>query len=155
MSKQPTPNLRTALVAAITLTIACAAPRAFAQNSNANDNGSATSDFDACGTLVRGATCVLFEGGGGKYFVPDTGKFQVGDFVRAVGTLDAGCITICADADGCIRGGILYDPALFPCGTPIRVQFDPCAGLGTGLTFLSVGGLWLTWPRKSLGPNLR
>lgn len=114
---------------------ACAAAAAYAQSDNGNDNSSA--EFDACGTLIRSeAGCTLFSGGGGQYVLPDYGGFRVGDAVRVVGTLDEACVTICPDADGCIRGAVVYDPAVLPCGTPIDVAFDPCSGLSTGLLAL-------------------
>lgn len=75
--------------------------------------------IDDCGVLVRGTDCVLFEGGGGSWYIADYGNFRVGDVVRVVGTADPTCITICRDADGCVRGAVLYDPAVYPCGTPI------------------------------------
>jgi hypothetical protein len=98
-------------------------------------------EIDACGTLVRDGNCVLFEGGGGRYVLSDYGSFNVGDPVRVVGTVDENCITICNSADGCIRGAIVYDPAVLPCGTPVNVPFDPCSGLSAGLMMLAVAGL--------------
>ncbi len=96
-------------------------------------------DFDACGLLVRGAECVLFEGGGGRYVLSSfDDDFTIGDLVRVVGTLDENCATICSDGDGCIRGARLFDPFIFPCGTPIEVPFDPCSGLSAGLLPLLV-----------------
>lgn len=122
--------------------LAATATFAFAQSSQDEP------DFDACGTLVRVENCVLFDGGGGSYVLSDHGGYRVGDTVRVVGFLDEGCITICgATADGCIRGAVVYDPAVFPCGTEINVRFDPCAGLGAGLALLSLGGLLLTCRR--------
>ena len=110
-------------------------------------------DFDECGTLSRIENCVLFEGGGGSFVLGDYGSYQAGDTVRVVGFLDEGCITICGEsADGCIRGAVVYDPEVFPCGTDINVDFDPCGGLGAGLTLLSLTGLIATRPRK---PNPR
>lgn len=101
-------------------------------------------DFDACGLLVRGAKCVLFEGGGGRYVLSNyDDDFGVGDLVRVVGTLDENCATICSDGDGCIRGAVLFDPFVFPCGTPIEVAFDPCSGLSAGLLpLLVLVGIW-------------
>ncbi len=105
--------------------------------------------IDACGVLVRGSKCVLFEGAGGKYYIPDTGRFQVGDAVRVVGTLDRNCVTICQEGDGCIRGAVLYDPNVLPCGTALpNFPGDLISGLCTtaagALTTFTVIGLYLT-----------
>ncbi len=125
--------------------IAIAATVAHAQSDNGNDNSAA--EFDACGTLIRSeAGCTLFSGGGGQFVLADYGGFRVGDAVRVVGTLDPACVTICPDADGCIRGAVVYDPAVLPCGTPIDVAFDPCSGLSAGLLALSALGFVLTRP---------
>ncbi len=121
-----------------------ARPPALAQsgNGNGNSNGSgAGGEIDACGILVRDGNCVLFDGGGGRYVLSDYGDFTVGDPVRVVGTIDENCITICNTADGCIRGAIVYDPAVLPCGTPVSVPFDPCSGLSAGLMMLTIAGL--------------
>jgi hypothetical protein len=108
--------------------------------------------FDECGVLVQGAQCVLFQGAGGLYYVPDTGDFRVGDAVRAVGTLIPGCNTICSDADGCIGGGKLYDPSVFPCGQalpnfPADILTNACSSVGSTVLMLTLAGLWLTRPR--------
>ncbi len=108
----------------------------------------ASVEIDACGILVRDGGCVLFQGAGGAFVVPDAGGFQVGDAVRAVGTADRSCITICPSADGCLRGAVLYDPALLPCGTPVDVPFDPCSGLSGLLTAVAATGFWLTRARR-------
>ena len=112
-----------------------------------------TSEIDACGTLVQGTHCVLFEGGGGKYYIPDYGRYRVGDAVRVVGTVDTNCITICSDADGCIRGAALYDPAIYPCGTAIPnfpgdIVTNACTTVSGGLGSLAVVGMWLTRGRR-------
>ncbi len=105
--------------------------------------------IDECGTLVQGNGCVLFEGAGGKYVVPDAGRFDFGDSVRIVGTLDPSCITICKDSDGCIRGAELYDPATFPCGVslpnfPEDIVTNACASASTGLLTIALAGIWYT-----------
>lgn len=110
-------------------------------------------DFDACGVLVQGAGCVLFAGGGGSYVLSDYANFKIGDLVRVIGTLDENCITICQEGDGCIRGAEVFDPAVFPCGTPVRVEFDPCSGLSAALVPLLGGGLLLVGFRRSAGSN--
>jgi len=120
------------------------------QTGGAGQSGQAAlSPVDECGVLVQGESCVLFEGGGGRYVVPDTGHFRVGDAVRVVGTLDPNCVTICKDADGCIRGGTLYDPALFPCGTrvpqfPQDLVTGTCTAASAALLTLTLAGLWYT-----------
>ena len=106
-------------------------------------------DFDACGVLVQGAECVLFTGGGGSYVLSDYANFKIGDLVRVIGTLDEACITICQEGDGCIRGAEVFDPAVFPCGTPVRVEFDPCGGLSTALLPLGLMGMWFGRRRTS------
>ena len=106
-------------------------------------------DFDACGTLVRGVECVLFEGGGGCYVLSDYAGFKVGDAVRVIGTLDKACVTICQEADGCIRGAEVFSPAVFPCGTPVSVEFDPCSGLSSALLGLPLLGMWFCRRRTS------
>jgi hypothetical protein len=106
-------------------------------------------EIDACGVLVQGAGCVLFEGGGGTYVVVASGDFQFGDAVRVVGTVDTGCITICPEADGCIRGATLYDPAVLPCGTdlpnlPADLVSGLCSTISASLLMLTAVGLWCT-----------
>ena len=108
--------------------------------------------FDACGTLAQRGGCILFEGGGGTWVITDAGGFSAGDFVRVVGTADENCITICGDVDGCIRGATVYDPAVFPCGTPLPnfpgdIIGNVCSALGPSLIGLAAAGLWLTRPR--------
>ena len=110
-------------------------------------------DFDACGVLVQGAECVLFTGGGGSYALSDYANFKIGDLVRVIGTLDENCITICQEGDGCIRGAEVFDPTVFPCGTPVRVEFDPCGGLSAALVPLLGGGLLLVGFRRSAGSS--
>ena len=121
-------------IPALLMTLTCAS-LALAQSDSEEP------DFDACGTLVRVENCVLFEGGGGKYVLSDYEGYQVGEAVRVIGFLDESCITICGDtADGCIRGAVVYDPTVFPCGTPVQIPFDPCSALSTGLTLLTAAG---------------
>ncbi len=112
-----------------------------------------SSDFDACGTLVRTQDCVLFDGGGGLYYLSDYGRFQVGDAVRVVGSLDDSCVTICGEAQGCVRGARLYDPAQFPCGTDIPSLSEDllpslCATASGALGSLATSGLWLARRRR-------
>jgi hypothetical protein len=102
--------------------------------------------IDACGTLVEGAGCVLFEGGGGTFVITPSGDFHFGDAVRVVGTIDPHCITICHDNDGCIRGAVLYDPAVLPCGTalpnfPGDIVAGVCSTLSSSLLALTLVGL--------------
>ena len=113
--------------------------------------------IDECGVLTRGSDgCVVFDAAGGSYVVPDSGRFNVGDMVRIVGTVDPACITICSNADGCIRGAVLYDPTAFPCGEPLP-QFPGdlltgiCAAVGASLPTLAAVGMWCTHPRRRNG----
>ena len=107
---------------------------------------------DTCGTLVRSGNCVLFEGGGGSYYIPDTGKFKVGDAVRVVGTITA-CENICTAADGCIAGATLYDPAILPCGTklpnlPADLVSSACSAVSGSLLILIILGMRFTRGRR-------
>ena len=64
--------------------------------------------FDGCGTLVAGAECPLFQAdNGGLFLVENLGGFNLGDYVRVVGTLDLGCITVCLQGNGCIRSNTI------------------------------------------------
>lgn len=109
-------------------------------------------EIDACGRLVRGAECVLFETGGRRYFLADYGGYQVGDEVRVVGTVNPDCITICGEGDGCVQGAVLYDPAVFPCGTDLPdFPGDICAAAAAGLTGLAVAGICLSGRQRARG----
>jgi len=113
----------------------------------ADDPNSTMQEIDECGVLVAGMGCVLFEGAGGQYVIADAGDFNFGDAVRVVGMLDTNCMTICGDADGCIRGAVLYDPAVLPCGTDLpNFPGDLISGLCTAassvLLALTLVGLW-------------
>ncbi|GEM_PF-3842083 len=108
-------------------------------------------EIDECGTLSRGSGCILFEAAGGKYVIPEAAGFHVGDAVRVVGTLDPGCVTICPEADGCIRGATLYDPAVWPCGTelpnfPADILSGICEATSAVLLGAVAAGLW--WSRR-------
>jgi hypothetical protein len=101
--------------------------------------------FDECGVLMQVGNCVLFAGAGGNYYLPDAGDYRVGDAVRVVGTLYPNCSTICTEADGCISGAAVYDPAVFPCGTdlpnfPGDLLAGLCTAVGTGLLACSAIG---------------
>ena len=108
-----------------------------------------TTEIDTCGVLVQGARCVLFEGGGGKYVLSDYGGFKAGEAVRVVGTVDTNCATICSEADGCIRGAVVYDPARLPCGTalpslPGDLVTSLCSAASSTLLTLTLVGLHIT-----------
>jgi hypothetical protein len=115
--------------------------------------------IDECGTLVEGNGCVLFQGAGGQYVIPvSSGDFQLGDAVRVVGTVDPSCVTICPEADGCIRGATLYDPAVLPCGTPLPnfpadIVTGVCSSLSAGLLALTLVGLLAA--RRRAAPTSR
>lgn len=135
--------MRIAPLLTVILSLACV-PRATSQTTDSGPR-----EIDTCGVLVRGAGCAIFEGGGGRFVITDTGRFTFGDAVRVVGTVDPLCITICGDVDGCVRGAILYDPAIYPCGTrlpdfPGDIVTGVCSQVGTGLVFATLAGLWLT-----------
>jgi len=129
---------------ATALLLALAGAAACAQTAQTQPAGMQA--IDECGTLTQGAGCTLFEGAGGKYVVVASGDFRAGDAVRVVGTVDPQCITICPDADGCIRGAVLYDPAVFPCGTalpnfPEDIITGVCSTLSASLLMLTLAGL--------------
>lgn len=126
------------------LTASVAIEREAAAQTDPNSVGPAE-QIDACGILVRVGNCVLFEGAGGRWFVPDTGRFDAGEAVRVVGLADPACVTICAAADGCVRGAVVLDPVSLPCGTPLPdFPGDICTGVAAGLSGLAVAGLWYT-----------
>ena len=113
----------------------------------------ATSDIDECGTLVQAGRCVLFEGGGGRYVLSDYGSFHVGDTVRVVGTVDTNCTSICSESDGCVRGAVLYDPAVLPCGThipslPGDLVTNACTAASAAIAGGLGAGLWFARRRK-------
>lgn len=108
--------------------------------------------FDACGQIVQGVNCAVFEGGGGTYALAEFGGFDFGEPVRVIGTLDPNCVTICAETDGCIRGATLYDPAAFPCGTdlpdlPGDLISETCSATALGLSGLAALGMCFA-PRR-------
>lgn len=79
----------------LTLAFACA-PVAIACPAPAQN-------VDACGTLIQGTECVLFESNeGGRFVLDDRGQFEVGDEVRVIGELDEGCVSVCQEGEGCI-----------------------------------------------------
>ncbi len=123
------------------------------QLSPAQQSSDGTTPIDACGTLIEGDGCVLFSGGGGNYVLADYGRFHVGDAVRVVGTVDPNCSTICSGSDGCILGAVVYDPAVFPCGTklpnaPADIITNVCSAIGSAAPALALAGMWLTRPRR-------
>lgn len=141
----PRASLIASLSRATALFIAATAAPALAQTSQPTNT-----DFDSCGVLIRGTECVLFQGAGGKYFVEgDFSHFKVGDSVRVVGELNANCITICQEIDGCVGNAEVFDPLLFPCGTPVQTPFDPCAGLTLPTSLAAAGaGLYFAARRR-------
>ena len=75
------------------------------------------STFNGCGTLVPGVTCpLLFQAdGGGLFVLKSYGGFNIGDYVRVVGTLDPFCVTVCMEGNGCI-----IDNTISSCGSPVK-----------------------------------
>ena len=119
-----------------------------------------SAEFDQCGELVQGANCVLFSGGGGRFYLSDYGSFRVGDSLRVVGAASTDCATFCDEIEGCITVASLHDPAVLPCGTPIpnlpaditAAAFDGCtAALAGGALALTLGLCSPLWRPKSLG----
>lgn len=128
---------------AVLLTV-LAASSAWGQTTDPN-----TTEIDACGVLVQSARCVLFEGGGGNYVLSDYGGFKAGDAVRVVGTVDTNCTSICSEADGCVRGAVVYDPTVLPCGTalpsfPGDLVTSACTAASAALLTLTLVGLHMT-----------
>lgn len=134
------------------LVLALLAAAAFGQTQDTTPQA-----IDECGTLVFSSSgCILFQGTGGMVYIPDTGRFRVGDAVRVVGTLDPTCKTICKDAAGCVRGAVLYDPAVFPCGQalpsfPGDIVTNACTTVSTAVLTLTLAGLWYTRRRLTGG----
>lgn len=132
------------LAAATGWLLSCGGSLAAAQGTT-----SGPTEIDACGTLAQGAGCVVFEAAGGRYILSDYYGFRAGDFVRVVGTADPSCITICDDADGCVRGAVVYDATQLPCGTALpNLGADLCAGASAALLGSGVAGLIGCRPRR-------
>ncbi len=125
----------------VTLVVAMLSLAAFVTAARAQ---SGDETIDECGVLVRVGSCVLFEGAGGRFLLSDYGDYREGDLVRVVGAVDENCITICPEADGCVRGAEVFDPLVFPCGEPLpNFPGDICTGVAGGLTLAGLGGLAL------------
>lgn len=140
------PNLARPLLVLVALALPAAA---LAQSTTSNE-------IDACGILVHSGGCVIFEGGGGRLVIaPQAAEgFAFGDAVRAVGTVDPNCVAICDDIDGCIRGAVLYDPAVFPCGArlpnfPGDIVTNACTAATAALFTLTVVGLTAARGRRA------
>jgi hypothetical protein len=103
--------------------------------------------LDTCGTLVQTGDCVLFEGGGGSFYIADYGDFRVGDTVHVVGTITE-CTNICSQADGCISGAQLFDPVLEPCGAPVTsFEAELCTAASASLVGALGAGFFVARPR--------
>jgi hypothetical protein len=142
------------------LLTACSAAAGAVCQTNTPTSSPAVGTFDACGTLVQAGRCVLFAGGGGQYVLSDYGNFHVGDSVRVVGELAANCTTICGQTDGCIRGAVLYDPAVLPCGThipslPGDLITSGCTAASAAIAGGLGAGLWLNRGRGRVRAKTR
>jgi hypothetical protein len=72
-------------------------------------------DFDACGILVDGVECTLFESDdGGLFALSDLGAFAVGDRVHVIGAYDPNCVSICQQGNGCVQNDAI-EPAAAAC----------------------------------------
>jgi hypothetical protein len=112
--------------------------------------------IDACGALESAGTCVVFDGGGGKYLLSDYGNFHVGDTVRVTGSIEPNCVTICSDIDGCISGAKVYDPNVVPCGSdipnlPTDLVTNACTAASAALSGAIAAGLWFTRKKSPRG----
>lgn len=87
---------------------------------------SPTTPFQATGTLVQGAECVLFQADSGvQYGIANTGSFRVGSRVAVQGLLDPNCASICSAGRGCILDNII--------GPANNSQFTACGVLVAGV----------------------
>jgi hypothetical protein len=96
------------------------------------------SSFAACGKLIQGASCVLFQADtSATYVLDNTDGFVVGTRVRVAGTLDATCVSTCLAGSGCIHNNTITagTTVCLPAPTPV------CAATSTGLIALSLLGL--------------
>ena len=93
----------------------------------------------ACGTLVQGGECVLFEDDKGFLFqVDNTGAFRVGDRVRIRGEFEQDCVTICQQVSGCVRDNTIT-AATGDCDDPGGSPVCPTASLA--MITLAAAGL--------------
>ena len=107
-----------------------------------NTIGACTSEFVACGTLVQGVQCVLFEtADGSRYLLENEGNFGPGDRVRVSGDLDPECFTVCLEGEGCIQNNTITD-ASDDCVPPRRDIDLPVCGFGSlGMVSLTLATL--------------
>lgn len=104
-------------------------------------------EFAACGELVQGIECVLFEDDRGFLFALDFAKnFEVGERVRVTGNFTRECVSICQQNTGCIEVGTIERVAEGGCqslaGPPV------CSGLSLALVALGLIGLRRSHPRR-------
>lgn len=94
-------------------------------------------EITACGTLVDGVECVLFEDDGGFLFVIENrGSFAVGDRVLVRGQFSRDCASICQQETGCIA-----DNSIEP--SPTDGNCDRNDEPGSGACPLTTAGLLL------------
>lgn len=98
--------------------------------------------FTACGRLVAGVECVLFEDDQGFLLaIENTAPFAVGDRVLVSGRFDRDCVTICQQTTGCIEDNtIRAAPLDGPC--PPEGVSPICSTATLSLTLLAGAGLW-------------
>jgi hypothetical protein len=76
--------------------------------------------LDSCGTVTRGAECMLFAAdSGGEYIAPLPWGSQVGDRLHVAGFLIPDCVSICQQGNGCVS----HRYALGPCDSMVTL---PC-----------------------------
>lgn len=93
----------------------------------------------ACGTLVQGVECVLFEDDKGFLFqVENTGAFRVGDRVRIRGQFEQDCVTICQQVQGCFRDNTITAASPGSCDDSGGSPVCPAASLAA-ITLAAAG----------------
>lgn len=95
----------------------------------------------ACGKLVDGVECILFEDDKGFLFaIDETGGFSVGDRVQVTGRFESDCISVCIQTTGCIRQNTIRAGAADG-SCPDGGGSIVCPAAAAGLLALSGAGL--------------